>query len=153
MELADALDAYRAATDLFLAVAEGADADRLDRRRGGEWSARQVIHHVADSETHSYLRLRRLLAEPGTLIQGYDEAAWAECAALGYAELPVAHALAVVRAVRTGSADVLARLGPEDLARSGEHSESGPYTLTRWLEIYTRHPIDHARQLAEALEA
>lgn len=35
---------------------------------------RQVIHHVADSATQSYARLRRLLAEPlGSIIQGDDE--------------------------------------------------------------------------------
>ena len=42
-----------------------------------------VIHHVADSETNSYVRLRRLMAEPaGTAIQGYDEAQWARVTAL-----------------------------------------------------------------------
>jgi hypothetical protein len=35
-----------------------------------EWSARQCIHHMADSEAQSYARLRRLVAEPeGSIIQ------------------------------------------------------------------------------------
>ena len=37
-----------------------------------------VVHHLADSETNSYLRLRKLLAEDGPTLQGYDEAHWAE---------------------------------------------------------------------------
>ncbi|HQU25484.1 MAG TPA: DinB family protein [Acidimicrobiales bacterium] len=144
---------YRAATEDFLAAAALAEPADLDRRRAGGWSARQVIHHVADSETQSYARLRRLLAEPGTLIQGYDEGAWAACATLGYEELPVEHALDVIRAVRTASADLLERLAPEDLALEGRHSESGAYSVATWLETYTRHPREHARQLAEALAA
>mgnify|MGYP003351716449 CR=1 FL=1 len=35
-------------------------------------SARQTIHHLADSETMAYTRLRRLAAEPEPVIQGYD---------------------------------------------------------------------------------
>ena len=144
---------YRAATEEFLAAAERADGADLDRREPGGWSARQVIHHVADSEAQSYARLRRLLAEPGTLIQGYDEGAWAACPALGYEELPVGHALEVFRAVRAASADLLERLAPADLALEGRHSESGAYSVATWLETYTRHPREHARQLTEALAA
>ncbi len=144
---------YRAATEEFLAAASTADAARLDRRERGGWSARQVIHHVADAEAQSYARLRRLLAEPGTLIQGYDESAWAACPALGYGELPVGPALEVIRALRASTADLLERLSPADLALEGRHSESGAYGVATWLETYTRHPREHARQLAEALAA
>ncbi len=144
---------YRAATEEFLAAAALAGPPALDRRVADGWSARQVIHHVADAEAQSYARLRRLLAEPGPLIQGYDEGAWAACPALGYEELAVENALAVFRAVRAASADLLERLTPEDLAREGRHTESGAYSVTTWLETYTRHPREHAAQLAEALAA
>ena len=39
----------------------------------GKWSAAEIIHHLADSETTSGLRLRRLLAEDHPPIQGYDQ--------------------------------------------------------------------------------
>ena len=154
MNLSELIDAYGAATDAILAAAHDANADRLDRHVEGGWSARQVLHHLADSETNSYLRLRRLLAEtPITLIQGYDEAAWAECDALGYRELPVAHAVAVLAAVRTASLDVLRRLTSADVERVGTHTETGPYSLGDWLAIYIRHPLEHRDQLVEALSA
>ncbi len=145
---------YALATEEFLAAVTRATPEALNRHVEGGWSARQVVHHLADSEAQSYARLRRLLAEPaGSLIQGYDEAAWADCAALGYRDLPVEHSLEVLRAVRAASLDVLARITPADLERYGEHSDSGRYTLDRWLDIYTRHPRDHAAQLLEALGA
>jgi len=146
--------AYEHSTDYFLEEALVVDAENIDRHVEGGWSARQVIHHVADSEAQSYARLRRLLAEPaGSVIQGYDEAAWAKCEQLGYQELPIEHSLAVVRAVRAASLDVLRRLNESDLERSGEHSNSGRYTLAMWLDIYTEHPRAHAAQLVEAVNA
>ena len=143
---------YEAATNEALRAFEEITFEQLDHHLEDSWSARQVIHHLADSETHSYTRLRRLLAEPvGSPIQGYDEGAWATCVALGYEQLPVEHSIEVFRAVRRGSLDVLRRVTERDLARYGEHSESGHYTLDVWLHIYTRHPRDHAEQLHAAL--
>ncbi len=154
MSIEESVHAYEHSTEHFFHEVQVVTAKNIDRHVEGGWSARQVIHHVADSETQSYARLRRLLAEPsGSLIQGYDEAAWATCEQLGYQELPVEHSLAVIRAVRTASLDVLRRLGTEDLERFGEHSESGRYSVAMWLDIYTEHPRVHAAQLIEAVNA
>jgi hypothetical protein len=145
-------DDYDEATVAFLEAAHEATLENLDRHLDGGWSARQIIHHVADSEAQSYARLRRLLAEPiGSVIQGYDEAAWARCERLGYEELPVEGSLAVFIAVRDASSLLLRRLVPEDLERHGTHTESGRYDLATWLDTYARHPREHAAQLREAL--
>jgi DinB family protein len=150
-DLADRVADYAAATAELLAVAD-VDEALLDRRVPGGWSARQVLHHLADSETHSYLRLRRLLADaPPAQIQGYDEARWAADPTLGYADRPVATSVAVVAAVRAASHEILARITEADLARTGVHSESGAYTLDDWLRVYTAHPRDHRAQLLEAV--
>jgi hypothetical protein len=154
MTLSDDVAAYSMATSQFLHDATIVNDDNLDRHVVGGWSARQVIHHIADSEAQSYARLRRLLAEPaGSVIQGYDEAAWAECQALGYRDLPVTHPLEVFKAVRLASLDVLGRLRESDLECYGQHTESGRYTLATWLEIYTQHPRAHAEQLLEAVNS
>ncbi len=72
-------ESYRQSTLAFLQYAESISASDLDRKSSSDpWTPRMVIHHVTDSETNSYLRLRRLVSEPGTLIQGYDEGVWAK---------------------------------------------------------------------------
>ena len=153
MSLHEIVAEYAAATAHFLDAVTAITADNIDRHVADGWSARQIVHHVADSETQSYARLRRLLAEPeGSVIQGYDESAWAECVALGYRELPIQHSLDVV-AVRQASCDVLARVDDADFERTMTHSESGAYTLATWVEVYTRHPLEHAAQLLEAISA
>ena len=156
----DRMDLRAAATDfadstrVFLEAARAVRHADLDSRQLGDWSVRQIIHHVADSEAQSYARLRRLVAEPeGCLIQGYDEAAWAACPTLGYDDLPVDNSLLVIQAVRAASLDIIQRLTVADLDRMGTHSESGAYSVRDWLRNYTAHPRDHAAQLAQALAA
>ena len=110
-----------------------------------------LIHHVADSEAQSYARLRRLIAEPGTQIQGYDEARWGENETLGYKDLPIDNSLAVFKAVRASSLAIIKRLNLNQLGNSGTHSESGEYTVTTWLETYVKHPLEHAEQIRSGL--
>ncbi|MEO9180814.1 MAG: DinB family protein [Acidimicrobiales bacterium] len=154
MIISELADAYSMSTSLFLHETLVVNEENLDRHVEGGWSARQVVHHIADSEAQSYARLRRLIAEPaGSVIQGYDEAAWAESEQLGYQKLPITHSLEVFKAVRLASLDVLMRLRDSDLERYGQHSMSGRYTLSMWLDVYTQHPRAHAAQLVEAVHA
>ncbi len=151
MDLKAAVQRYEEATEQFLEVVSQLSDSQLDASSNGSWSARQVIHHVADSEAQSYARLRRLIAEPGTQIQGYDEAGWGENETLGYTELPVAQSLAVFKAVRASSLEIIKRLKPAQLDNSGTHSESGEYTIKTWLETYINHPLEHAEQIRSGL--
>ena len=143
--------AYEVATKEFLHIALSVPIDKLDLNDGENWSSRQVIHHCADSEAQSYARLRRLVAEPNPVIQGYDENLWAKDVTLGYKELPIENSLAVFTAVRAASLDIIKRLKPDQLELSGTHTEAGEYSLKRWLETYTRHANDHADQIKQNL--
>jgi len=152
MDLKAMIENYRKATEQFIEVATQLSDVQLDMRKDQGWSARQVIHHVADSEAQSSARLRRLIAEPGTQIQGYDEGAWGENVTLGYSDLPIENSLAVFKAVRASSLEILKRISTAQLDNAGIHSESGRYTVKDWIETYTKHPAEHAEQIRSGLE-
>ncbi len=153
LQLPDYADRYANATKRFENLVAGLNKSELDRKHPDGWSPRQIIHHVADSEAQSYARIRRLIAEPlGSVIQGYDEGAWAANPTLGYEELDIENSFEVFRAVRTSTLALVKRLKPSDLERYGEHSESGRYTVLKWLDDYAAHPDDHADQLERALQ-
>lgn len=152
MEIDEYARDYEASTTYFFdkfALVTPAD---LDKHVPDGWTPRQIAHHMADSETQSYARLRRLIAEPtGSVIQGYDEAMWAENPTLGYTELPIENSIAVYKAVRAASLDIIKRMDTADLEHSGVHTDSGHYTMLNWLRAYTNHPRAHADQMMEAI--
>jgi DinB family protein len=143
------IDRYRTGTADVEAALAGITEDELDRRPADtdSWTARQVAHHLADSEAMAYIRLRRLLAEDGPLIAAYDEPEWAR--RLHY-DRPIPSSLAVLTAVRTASLELLEQLSESDWSRAGTHSESGPYGVETWLRIYADHAHDHADQIRAA---
>ena len=138
---------YKAATEQFINLVGTLSETDLDRSDSEGWTPRQVIHHMADSEAQSYARLRRLIAEPGTTIQGYDEGLWAENPTLGYKSEDIQISLDVIKAVRESSYLLITRLKESDLDLEGVHTESGKYTIKNWLETYSKHPVDHANQI------
>lgn len=138
-------DGYRAVVEAL----HGATEEELSAKPApNRWSAREIVHHLADSETTSAIRLRRLLAEDNPLIVGYDQE---EFARRLFYDRPIAASLALFRAAREATAEILDRLTEEQWARTGTHSESGPYSVTRWLEIYADHAHNHADQIRRAL--
>lgn len=138
---------YEAATNVFLEAVKKINLDDLDKPKQDGWNARQVIHHLADSESQSCARLKRLLAEPGSTIQGYDENIWAQNTTLGYTVLPIENSLALYKASRAASLEIIKRLEIEQLSNAGIHTESGAYDLKKWFSSYINHPKDHANQL------
>lgn len=152
MSIKEIAAAYRQSTEAFEKFVAGIPSEQLDTKHPDGWSARQVIHHMADSEAQSYARIRRLIAEPeGTIIQGYDENAWSASAVLGYSTLPIDFSVKVFSAVRASSLIMIERLTEADLSKSGNHSESGPFSIEKWCKAYTAHPLDHIGQIEKAL--
>ena len=142
------IDQSRAGYAAVVDALAGADDAGLDRRPGpGTWSAREIVHHLADSEMTSAIRLRRLIAEDNPTIVGYDQEAFA--VRLRY-DRPIAASLEAFRWARVSTAEILDQLTEEEWARAGTHSESGPYTVERWLEIYAEHAVKHAAQIRRA---
>ena len=151
MDLREAAAAYESATQFFLNLARGVTPDLLDVHHENGWSARQIIHHLADSEAQSYVRLRRLVAEPeGVMLVNVDEDSWAKEAKLGYETAPVENSIAIYAAVRAGSLDVIKRLEESDVEKSGVHPESGKFTIEKWLFNYTKHSLEHGEQFIRA---
>jgi hypothetical protein len=143
------IERYGAGIGAVETALAGIGDDELDKRPADPdgWTARQVVHHLADSEAMAYTRLRRLVADDEPLIEGYDEPVWAQ--RLHY-DRPIEPSLAVVRAVRASSLQLLGSLTDDEWRRTGTHTESGAYGVERWLEIYADHCHDHAEQIRAA---
>jgi hypothetical protein len=144
MERTALLDRFRTGFDDVVDALAGITPDELDRAPSDGWTARQVAHHLADSEATAYVRLRRLIAEDNPTIIGYDEEEFAR--RLHY-DRPIEPSLAVLAGVRAASLQLLESLTDEEWQRTGTHSESGSYSVDDWLRTYAGHAHDHADQI------
>lgn len=140
-------DGYRIVADALV----GADDEELDARPApNKWSAREIVHHLADSEMTSAIRLRLLIASDRPNIVGYDQE---EFARRLYYDRPIEASLEAFKAARRTTAEILDRLTEAEWAREGTHTEVGNYSVERWLEIYAPHAHGHAEQIRVARDA
>jgi hypothetical protein len=102
------------------------------------------VHHLADSEMTSAIRLRLLIAIDDPKIFGYDQD---EFARRLYYDRPIEASVEAFKSARRTTAEILDRLTEEQWRREGTHSEHGRYGVTRWLEIYAAHAHQHADQI------
>lgn len=129
------------------AVAGATDAELDARPALGKWSTREIVHHLADSEMTSAVRIRNLIATDNVAIVGYDQEVFAR--RLHY-DRPIAASLAAFKAARETTAELLDRLSEADWKREGTHTEHGRYGMDTWLGIYSVHARDHADQIRRA---
>ena len=148
---AELIEQYKQGYQTIVDALDGISEEELDAREAeGEWSPREVVHHLADSEMTSAVRLRLLIVEDSPHIVGYDQE---EFARRLYYDRPIDASLAAFKAARETTAELLERMSEAEWAGAGTHSESGPYAVTGWLEIYAQHAVEHADQIKRARAA
>jgi DinB superfamily len=142
------VDQYKAGYQVVADALAGATDAELDAHPApGKWSAREIVHHLADSEMTAAIRLRLLVATDRPQIVGFDQE---EFARRLYYDRPIEASVEAFKSARRTTAEILDRMTEAEWAREGTHSEHGRYTVERWLEIYAAHAHNHAEQIRVA---
>lgn len=116
--------------------------------RDGGWTARQVVHHVADSHMNAFIRFRLALTEDRPTIKPYNEAEWAK---LADATLDPQVSLQILDGLHQRWHTMLQAMSETDFTREAVHPDHGPRALDWFLQLYAwhgRHHIGHVRLTA-----
>lgn len=132
------------------ALVHDLDNDQLARTyRPGGWTIRQIVHHVADSHTNSFIRFKLTLTEDTPTIKPYYEDRWAEQA--DYL-LPVEVSLGILKGIHARWVALLESLFSEDWAKEYIHPENNKtYRLDVALALYDWHCRHHLAHIRQAL--
>lgn len=113
--------------------------------RDGGWTARQVLHHLADSHLNAYIRIKWTLTEDTPIIKPYNEKAWATTPET---QADPADAIVLLKALHTKWVALLHSLKAEDFNRRFYHPDSKKHVrLDQTLAIYAWHGEHHLGHL------
>lgn len=113
--------------------------------REGGWTARQVVHHMADSHMNAYVRLKWSLTESTPTIKAYDEKAWAQTPET---KLDPFISIELLRALHVKWTALLRRLVPADFQKQFVHPETNKHMrLDRITAMYAWHGEHHLGHL------
>lgn len=138
----------RVPANMRSAVAGLGDAQLDTPYRDGGWTVRQLVHHVADSHMHAYMRTKHTLLEDAPVIKAYEEADWATLP--DSMTLPLEPSLQILDGVHARWGVVLSELSEEQWKREYVH----PQYQTRWplwrvVGLYEWHGRHHAAHITE----
>jgi hypothetical protein len=141
-ERAQLIQRYQTGRTLLIESLEAIPPGSLDRAPAGEWSARQIIHHVADAEVLRSAQLRILLGgrkvanpsvRPGPLLDHYHR--------------PLEASLDLLHAAVESNLVLLQCLPEDEWARPGSNGDSRDFSIEDWLRRAANHAHQHAEQL------
>jgi DinB superfamily len=113
--------------------------------RDGGWTVREVVHHVADSHMHAYIRVKFALTEESPTIRPYDEAAWS--ALPDVAAAPIAVSLSLVEGIHARWVACLRGMHDAQFLRPFVHPELGPQQIDLSLLRYAWHGRHHTAHI------
>jgi hypothetical protein len=120
---------------------------RVPYREGG-WNTQQVIHHVADSHTNAYIRIRLALTEDNPTIKPYDENAWALLPDVD--TVPVNISVTLLHALHRRLVALMETLTPAQWERTYYHPEhKRNFTVWEMASLYAWHSRQHTAHIQQ----
>ena len=116
----------------------------------GKWSVRFILHHLADSETVLFDRIRRILSEPRQVLWVFDQDAWAK--GLDYSQLPLDISRRMYEAVRNAVIYYAGIHYQQKGHLEFVHSVAGVRTLKDEFDKVASHNEHHLCQIRLALD-
>jgi hypothetical protein len=119
--------------------------------RDGGWTARQVVHHVADSHMNAYTRIKLALTEQSPALKTYEEQLWAEMPDAKSSDPELS--LGILVGVHRRLTILLESLTPDQFDRSTTHPQWGNITVDFLVQLYAWHSRHHLAHVGLAGEA
>jgi len=143
---ADAFERFVRGPALVREALAGTGPATLNRRPPGEdWSMRDVVIHLADSELVGAVRVRLALAGDEPDLPVYDQEAWKR--KLLYVFRDPEAALSAFQQARYGTAELLRECSPDAWERTANHPQIGVVTVADLMVFGADHADEHAAQL------
>ena len=118
--------------------------------RPGGWTVRQVVHHLPDSHTNAYIRMKLALTQEVPTICAYDEKEWAKLHDVF--QTPAEVSLSLLDSLHKRWTVLLKSLTEADCKRKLIHPESGLKTVDWLIALYAWHGKHHTAHITSLRE-
>lgn len=143
------MDALASAPDELETMLRGLSNAQLAKpARPGQWSIRDILQHIFNSQGLLSGRVSRMLAEDNPSLEGV--ATWAM---YGDQSLPASELLDQFQILRQSLVERLRKMTANEWWRTASHSEYGQVTILQQASYFAKHEREHWQQIFEIRQA
>lgn len=118
--------------------------------RPESWTIRQLVHHIADSHNHAYIRFRWALTEENPTIKAYDEKAWSEM--YDNKTAPIAWSITHIEAIHHKMVTIMKAMDEKQWEKTYVHDITKEQKSLKTIALmYAWHSMHHFSHIKNAL--
>jgi hypothetical protein len=146
----DPVGVLQASLDEVARMVDQVSPEQLERRpAAGEWSPREVLSHLADSDLVHAVRVRMIVTQDQPTLVGYDQEAWT--ARFGGLDPDALATVERWKSLRLANLRLYASLSAAEWERVGLHTERGPESVRLHVQLLAGHDRAHLDQIRRGL--
>lgn len=152
--LSELIDTYSCTAGKLELAVDGLSESKVKwKPNPKKWSIREILCHLADSETVALSRIHLIVAsspEAPPVLVAYEQDELATRYA--YNAQDELTALQTFKYQRKRATELFKSLPESTFQKTGNHTEQGKMSIMDLLELYTKHGETHLRQIEEIRE-
>ena len=151
-DIDDALQILRKTPDTLRELLDDVDLDTLSKKRkSDEWSPRELLIHLIDTEFAYGFRFRYIMAEKEPVISPFDQELWVSTYKYG-----IQDATQLIRGftpLRRVNLELLQTVDRKLFDKKAKHPEYGIITVAQMIPHLAGHDVNHLQQIRERVPA
>lgn len=151
-DIDDAFQILRKTPDTLRELLDDVDMDTLSKRKKtDEWSPRELLIHMIDTEFSYGFRFRYIMAEKSPVVTPYDQNMWVDTYKYG-----IQDGTQLIRAftpLRRVNLELLQTVDRKLFEKPAQHPEYGTITVAMMIPHLAGHDTNHLQQIRERITA
>ena len=137
----------RKTPDVLRELLDGVSLETISVKKGTDWSPRELLVHLIDTELVYGFRLRLIMAEKDPVITPMNQDAWV--GTFTYGKLNAEQLIRAFTPLRRINLELLQSVDPELFQRKARHPEFGIISVTDMILHLAAHDQSHLQQIRD----
>lgn len=146
-----AFQMLRKTPDILRELLDGVSLETISIKKGTEWSPRELLIHMIDTELVYGFRMRLLMAEKKPSITPMDQNDWV--GTFTYGNLNAEQLIRAFTPLRRINLELLQSVDPKLFDRKGHHPEFGMISVADLIPHIAAHDQSHLQQIRDRIPA
>jgi hypothetical protein len=147
----EAFTIQRKTSDTMRELLDGVSMEAVSAKKEGQWSPRQILIHMIDTEYVYGFRYRLIMAEKNPVVPAFEQEDWVNT--FTYADLDATQLIRAFTPIRRVNLELLHSVDHSLFEKAANHPQYGAITVGQMILHLAAHDLSHLQQIRDRVPA